>query len=73
MDESQVKPVAVFKMYHLSNFYVLCCAKLPMHAPSPSVGLAGLQRHCSFLIVLEPDDSLMQESISKTKVTVQFT
>lgn len=73
---SQLKPVVPFKMYNLSNFYVLCCAKLSMHCPPPpssSVGRAGSQRHCSFLIFLETDDSLMQASVTKTKVAVQFT
>lgn len=76
MDESQLKPVALFRTYHLSIFmlYVVpsyLCSAPPL--PSPSVGLAGSQRHCSLLIVLEPSDSLMQLSVTKSKVTIQFT
>lgn len=49
------------------------CTAPPPPPPSPSVGLAGSQRRCSLSIVLEPDNSLMQLSINKTKVTIQFT
>lgn len=67
----QLKPVAPFKVYYLSNFYALCWAELPIHCPPPIPQRWSGQLTKTLFFVnsfREPDDPLVQLSYLKPRL-----